>query len=104
MNKEARLLCLLLVTAASAVLAGCTHKPAYSEMDPNKPAGNQNQNQNQNQNAGDQPAASTPPATEPPATGAAQPAPATLRAPSRAHRFLDQATGRDKGSARLSER
>jgi hypothetical protein len=94
MNKEARLLCLLmLLTAVVAGLAGCAHKPAYSEMDANKSSRNQNQNQNQNQTTEGQVAASTPAAAEPPGTGAAQPAPAPAAVPFKSPSFVDQAKG-----------
>jgi hypothetical protein len=85
-KKEARLLCLSLAVVVSAALAGCAHKPAYSEMDANRTS--RNQNQNQNQNSEGQATESTPPAVEPPA--AAQPAPApAIKGPS----FVDQAKG-----------
>jgi hypothetical protein len=87
MNKEARLLCLSLTVLVIASLAGCAHKPAYSEMDANRTARNQNQNQNQNQNSERQTTASTPPAATEPAPGP-PPAPAVKR-PS----FIDQAKG-----------
>jgi len=87
MNKEARLLCLLLTAAVIAGLAGCAHKPAYSEMDANRSS------RNQNQNAGAQATASTPAAAEPPAPEAAQPAPASPPAAFKSPSFLDQASG-----------
>lgn len=86
MNKEARLLCLLLGAAAIAGLAGCAHKPAYSEMDANKSS------RNQNQNADGQAAASPPAAVEPlPAQPAPAPPPA-FKTPS----FMDQSKGEAK--------
>jgi uncharacterized lipoprotein len=90
MNKEARLLCLLLAVVVIAALAGCSHKPEYSEMDANRTA--RNQNQKQNQNSEGQAIASTPPGVEPPA--AAQPAPAPPPAPVvKRPSFMDQAKG-----------
>lgn len=88
MNKEARLLSLLLTAAVIAGLAGCAHKPAYSEMDANRTS------RNQNQNAEAQATAPAPAAAEPPAaTEAAQPAPAPPPVAFKSPSFLDQATG-----------
>ena len=92
MNKEARLVCLSLAVVVIAALAACSHKPAYSEMDANRTARNQNHNQNQNQNSEGQSTASTPPAVEPPAA----PEPAHVPPPAPAVKppsFMDQRTG-----------
>lgn len=84
MNKEARLLCLSLAAALIAGLAGCAHRPAYSEMDANRASRNQNEGQA---------TASTPAAAEPAASEAAQPAPAPPPAAFKSPSFLDQAKG-----------
>ena len=94
MIKEVRFLGLLIVTIMFAVwTAGCSHKPAYSEME-TKGSRNQNQNQNQNQSAESQPTELPPaPPGPPPAADAAQPAPApagnTIKSPT----FLDKSAG-----------
>lgn len=89
MKNEVRFLCLSLLAAVVAGLGGCTHKPAYSEMDANKASRNQNQNQNQNAES-----RSAPPA---PASGAAPeptaPAPPPSALPLKSPLFFDQATG-----------
>ena len=87
MNKEARLLCVTLAVLVIAALAGCAHKPAYSEMDANRTA----RNQNQNQNGEGQSTASTPPAEPRAATEPAPgpPPPPAVKRPS----FMDQAKG-----------
>ena len=90
MNKEARLLCLSLAVVVIAALAGCSHKPAYSEMDANRAS--RNQNQRQNQNSEGQATASTPPAVEPPAPTPAAPGPPPAPAVKRPS-FMDQAKG-----------
>jgi len=87
MNKEARLLSLLLTAVVIAGLAGCAHRPAYSEMDGNRAS------RNQNQSPEGQATAPTPAAAEPPATEAAQPAPAPPPAAFKSPSFLDQASG-----------
>jgi len=69
MNREVRLLCVWLTAAMVAALSGCARKPAYSEMEPNKAATNQNQNRNQaseTQPTAPPPAAETPPTAPPP--------------------------------------
>ena len=94
MNKEVRLLGLLIVTVVFAVwTGGCRQKPAYSEMDTKQGSNNQNQNQNQNQSAESQPAASIP--TPPPSApaDAAQPAPPPAGATINSPTFLDPSTG-----------
>jgi hypothetical protein len=87
MNKEARLLCLSLAAAVIAGLAGCAHKPVYSEMDANRTS------RNQNQNADGQATAPTPAAAEALAPEAAQQAPAPPPAAFKSPSFLDQAKG-----------
>jgi hypothetical protein len=94
MNKKARLLCLSLAAAVIAGLAGCTHKPAYSEMDANRMS--RNQNQNSNQSAEGQTAASTPAPAEPAATEKPQPAPAPPPAAFKSPSFLDPVKGEIK--------
>ena len=89
MIKEVRLLWLFLALAAIVTSNGCSHKPAYSDIDANKPSGTHNQNSEGK--AGRTPA---PAAAELPATGASQPA----GSPPSAQRFktptfMDQATG-----------
>jgi hypothetical protein len=92
MNKEARLLCMSLAAAVIAGLAGCAHKPAYSDMDVN--TASRNQNQNQNQSAEGLANASTPAATKPVAApDATQPAPTPPPAAFKSPSFVDQATG-----------
>lgn len=86
MNKEAKWISFLLAVVIAG-LAGCAHKPAYSEMDANRAL----RNQNQNQSADGQATATPPAATEAPATEAAQPAPAAPPAPFKPS-FLDQST------------
>jgi hypothetical protein len=88
MNKEARLLCLSLAVVVIAALAGCSHKPGYSEMDANRTA----RNQNQNHNSEGRSTASMPPAVEPPA--ATEPSPGPPPAPAvKRPSFMDQAKG-----------
>jgi hypothetical protein len=72
-----------------AVLFGCAHKPAYSEMDANN--SNRNQNQNQSSSTEVQATATPPAAPQAPAPDAAQ-TPATP-APFKSPTFLDQASG-----------
>lgn len=91
MNKEARLLCLLLTAAVLAGLAGCARKPAYSDMDANRASANQNQNQNV---SGENQAPASPAPAAPSPTGAAEPAPASPPAPAfKNPSFLDPAKG-----------
>ncbi len=87
MNKKPGLLWFSVVTALLAGLLGCTHRPAYSEMEPNKSTGNQNQKENQN--GGSQGSISPPPETpaDQPVSG---PAPAQV---SKRPAFMDEATG-----------
>lgn len=87
MNKDARLVCLSLAVLVIAALAGCAHKPAYSEMDANRASGTRNQNQNQNGEGHS--TASTPPAVEPPAAALGPPPAPAVKRPS----FMDQAKG-----------
>jgi hypothetical protein len=89
MKRELQLMCLVLVAVVFAGLFGCSHKPAYSEMDTNKSS--RNQNQNQNQTSEGQAAAPVQPAPQP-AADAAQTAPSTP-APFKTPTFLDQASG-----------
>ena len=92
MNRDARFSWVWLLVFAVAVGAGCSRKPAYSDMDPKSASPNQNQNQNQNQSADAQANVSTPPAGQPATPDAAQPAAApstTFKSPT----FLDQANG-----------
>jgi len=89
MNKEARWIWVLFV-AVLVALAGCAHKPAYSEMDASRASTNQNQNQNRSNDAQVTPSEPAPGAASP--TEAAQPA----AAPSTAFKnpsFMDQAKG-----------
>lgn len=87
MNKEARLLSLLVTAVVIAGLAGCARKPAYSEMDANRSS------RNQNQSPEGQATAPAPATAEPPATEAAQQAPAPPPAAFKSPSFLDQAGG-----------
>lgn len=88
-NKAARFVCVWLTAVVIGVLAGCVHKPAYSEMDANRTASTQNNNQPVN---AEEPAA-TPNSAEP----AAPPAPSAPPTPSiKNPSFLDQASGEIK--------
>ena len=90
MNREARRFCVLLTAAMFVGVAGCAHKPAYSEMDGNRAA----TNQNQKQPGEGQSTAATPSATEPPSKEAASSTPApTQPAQFKNPSFLDQTTG-----------
>ena len=89
MSKEARLLRVFLAVVLAG-LAGCAHKPAYSEMDPNKAAANNNQNQNQNlEGQGTQAATPAAPSPAEAAQPAAPPPNQTIKSPS----FMDPAKG-----------
>jgi hypothetical protein len=88
MNKNVRQLCLLLAAAAMvASAAACRHKPAYSDIDANRTA--TNQNQNSEAQAGTAPAGG-----ESPAPPAAQPPSAPAQAPRhRTPSFIDPVKG-----------
>lgn len=69
MNKAVRLLVALIALVLIAAFAGCSHKPAYSEIDANR------NSRNQNQNGQAQTAEQPPAATETPQASASQPGP-----------------------------
>lgn len=93
MIKEVRWVGLLLVIVVyGGGPAGCSRKPAYSDMDTNRASRNENQNQSRNQSTEGQ-ATATPPVPLPapdPAAPAPVPTPAgtTIKSPT----FLDQST------------
>ncbi|MEK6322527.1 MAG: hypothetical protein AABN33_12690 [Acidobacteriota bacterium] len=91
MKKEKRLLWLFLAWVAIGTSAGCRHKPAYEDIDPNKASSNQNQNSAVQ-------AATTPStAVESPPAVATQPAPSPSQTQSfKTPRFLDQTKGEIK--------
>jgi len=74
MYKRSRARCLLL-GALIVISVACKHKPAYSDIDANRTA------RNQNQNSEAQATAAPPNAAEPPAPAASQPAPARPQSP-----------------------
>jgi len=78
MKREARFLWVLIVVAGVSGLAGCRHKPAYSDVDSNKSASRQS--------GADQPASA-----EPPAVNGAQPQAPTEKPKPPA--FFDARTG-----------
>src|SRR5215831_11137310 len=102
MSREVRIVGVCLTVIAITLLTGCTHKPAYSEMDANR--GNvKNQNQ-----ANASPVASLNPSSQPSATNpSSQPSPnesanaipaptastATTAAPPKRPSFLDEVRG-----------
>ena len=87
MNKELRLLCLLLACCVTLASAGCTHKPAYSDINTNKSSRGDSQ-KNEGQAGAAQPAVEPPAASQPPVTPQAP----AFKSPS----FMDQASGKIK--------
>jgi hypothetical protein len=94
MSREARFCCVWIIAVFISAATGCSHKPAYSDIDANRAAAKQDQNQsNANQPATPSAAASQPSAAEPPTPS--PPAPAAPPAPP-AHKnptFLDEVKG-----------
>ena len=88
MNNEVRRVSLLLIATMIVAFSACRHKPAYSDIDPNKPISSQNQN------SATQPATSSPPPASEPAPTPVTPPPQaqTYKPPS----FFDQARGQIK--------
>ena len=93
MGRDARISCLLMIVMIIAVATGCSHKPAYSDIDANRAAAKQDQNQsNANQTTAPTAASSQPSAAEPASPSPPPPAPAAPPA----HKnptFLDEVKG-----------
>lgn len=88
MNNEVRRVSLVLMATTIVVFGACRHKPAYSDIDTNKPISSQNQN-----SAGQAGTSSPPPAPEPtPSPVPPPPQASTNKLPS----FFDQARGQIK--------
>lgn len=81
MNKAVRLLATLIALILIVAIAGCSHKPAYSEIDTNRNSRNQNQN-SQSQTAEQPPAASEAPQASASQPGPEQGEPAKIARPS----------------------
>jgi hypothetical protein len=94
MNKVAIYLFLSLVTIVIAASAGCSHKPAYSDLNTNKSSRDQNQDNNKSVEGG-QTSAPAPAAEPQPPTEVAQPETAPTAAPFKNPSFLDEGQIKD---------
>jgi hypothetical protein len=94
MSREVRIVCVWLIATVITLATGCSHKPAYTEMDANRGTVKQNQNQANASQAASPNQTSQPSSTEPsassPESSVSAPTPTT---PPKRPSFLDEAKG-----------
>jgi hypothetical protein len=93
MSREARFFCVCLMATIITVATGCSHKPAYSELDANRGSVNRNQSPSNASQATTPSPSSQPSSTEPAAPSPESSAAPPTTAPPKRPSFFDEAKG-----------